>query len=53
MDLVFMIPFYATLAVDTKEEESEDIENMGKVVEILRLMRIFQILKLAWHYVGL
>lgn len=48
-----MIPFYATLAVDTKKEESEDIENMGKVVEILRLMRIFQILKLAWHYVGL
>ncbi|TFK14279.1 ubiquitin fusion degradation protein 1-like protein [Platysternon megacephalum] len=53
IDLVSIIPFYATLAVDTKEEESEDIENMGKVVQILRLMRIFRILKLARHSVGL
>ncbi|KAI6071803.1 Potassium voltage-gated channel subfamily S member 3 [Aix galericulata] len=49
IDFVSIIPFYATLAVDTKEEESEDIENMGKVVQILRLMRIFRILKLARH----
>uniref|UniRef100_A0A8C0J9E0 BTB domain-containing protein n=1 Tax=Chelonoidis abingdonii TaxID=106734 RepID=A0A8C0J9E0_CHEAB len=53
IDLVSIIPFYATLAVDTKKEESEDIENMGKVVQILRLMRIFRILKLARHSVGL
>lgn len=26
---------------------------MGKVVEILRLVRLFQILKVAWHYTGL
>lgn len=31
--LVFIIPFYATLAVDSKEEESKDIENMGMVVQ--------------------
>uniref|UniRef100_A0A8D0G9L9 Delayed-rectifier potassium channel regulatory subunit KCNS3 n=1 Tax=Sphenodon punctatus TaxID=8508 RepID=A0A8D0G9L9_SPHPU len=53
IDFVSIIPFYATLAVDTKEEENEDIENMGKVVQILRLMRIFRILKLARHSVGL
>ncbi|KAM6221675.1 delayed-rectifier potassium channel regulatory subunit KCNS3 [Rhynchocyon petersi] len=53
IDFVSIIPFYATLAVDTKKEESEDIENMGKVVQILRLMRIFRILKLARHSVGL
>lgn len=53
IDFVSIIPFYATLAVDTKEEESEDIENMGKVVQVLRLMRIFRILKLARHSVGL
>ncbi|KFU93170.1 Potassium voltage-gated channel subfamily S member 3 [Chaetura pelagica] len=53
IDFVSIIPFYATLAVDTKEEESEDLENMGKVVQILRLMRIFRILKLARHSVGL
>ncbi|NWX57838.1 KCNS3 protein, partial [Promerops cafer] len=53
IDFVSIIPFYATLAVDTKAGESEDIENMGKVVQILRLMRIFRILKLARHSVGL
>ncbi|KAG8124301.1 hypothetical protein E2320_019641 [Naja naja] len=53
IDFVSIVPFYATLAVDTKDEESEDIENMGKVVQILRLMRIFRILKLARHSVGL
>ncbi|XP_001362177.1 potassium voltage-gated channel subfamily S member 3 [Monodelphis domestica] len=53
IDFVSIIPFYATLAVDTKNEDSEDIENVGKVVQILRLMRIFRILKLARHSVGL
>ncbi|KAJ1149544.1 hypothetical protein NDU88_002351 [Pleurodeles waltl] len=53
IDFVSIIPFYATLAVDTKDEENEGIENMGKVVQILRLMRIFRILKLARHSVGL
>ena len=52
-DFIFIIPFYATLTVDTKEEESEDIENMGMVVQIFRLIRIFQILKLAQRSVGL
>ncbi|XP_016080273.1 PREDICTED: potassium voltage-gated channel subfamily S member 3 isoform X2 [Miniopterus natalensis] len=53
IDFVSIVPFYATLAVDTKDEESGDIENMGKVVQVLRLMRIFRILKLARHSVGL
>ncbi|XP_030054694.1 delayed-rectifier potassium channel regulatory subunit KCNS3 isoform X1 [Microcaecilia unicolor] len=53
IDFVSVIPFYATLVVVTKDEESEGIENMGKVVQILRLMRIFRILKLARHSVGL
>ncbi|XP_005997587.1 potassium voltage-gated channel subfamily S member 3a [Latimeria chalumnae] len=53
IDFVSVLPFYATLAIDTKNEESEDLENVGKVVQILRLMRIFRILKLARHSVGL
>ncbi|KAM4772363.1 delayed-rectifier potassium channel regulatory subunit KCNS3 [Rhinophrynus dorsalis] len=53
IDFVSIIPFYATLIVDTNEDENKDIENMGKVVQILRLMRIFRILKLARHSVGL
>lgn len=53
IDLVFIISFYDNLDLDTKVEECEDTENMGKVVEILRLARLFQILKVAWHYTGL
>ncbi|KPP75374.1 potassium voltage-gated channel subfamily S member 3-like [Scleropages formosus] len=56
IDFVSIVPFYATLAFETVDEESdenEDLENVGKVVQILRLMRIFRILKLARHSVGL
>ncbi|KAJ8290229.1 hypothetical protein GJAV_G00010270 [Gymnothorax javanicus] len=54
IDFVSIVPFYATLAFETvDEEENEDLENVGKVVQILRLMRIFRILKLARHSVGL
>ncbi|KAM8953902.1 delayed-rectifier potassium channel regulatory subunit KCNS3 [Pelodytes ibericus] len=54
IDFVSILPFYATLVVDTNDETNEGrLENMGKVVQILRLMRIFRILKLARHSVGL
>ncbi|XP_023690494.1 potassium voltage-gated channel subfamily S member 3a [Paramormyrops kingsleyae] len=56
IDFVSVVPFYATLAFDSVDEDSEenaDLENVGKVVQVLRLMRIFRILKLARHSVGL
>ncbi|KAM7367775.1 hypothetical protein PAMP_014052 [Pampus punctatissimus] len=57
IDVASILPFYATLALETADEESaeenEDIQNVGKVVQVLRLMRVLRILKLARHSIGL
>ncbi|XP_034555633.1 potassium voltage-gated channel subfamily S member 3-like [Notolabrus celidotus] len=57
IDVASILPFYATLALETGDEENaeenEDLENVGKVVQVLRLMRILRILKLARHSIGL
>ncbi|TNN76178.1 Potassium voltage-gated channel subfamily S member 3 [Liparis tanakae] len=57
IDVASILPFYATLALETADEEAaeenEDLENVGKVVQVLRLMRILRILKLARHSIGL
>ncbi|KAI9541003.1 hypothetical protein NQZ68_035290 [Dissostichus eleginoides] len=54
IDLMSIMPFYFTLACDLlAESENTDLENVGKVVQILRLMRVFRILKLARHSSGL
>ncbi|XP_071327410.1 delayed-rectifier potassium channel regulatory subunit KCNS3-like isoform X2 [Trachinotus anak] len=54
IDLMSVMPFYVTIACDIMDEgESTDLENVGKVVQILRLMRVFRILKLARHSAGL
>lgn len=54
IDVMSVMPFYVTIACHIKDEgESTDLENVGKVVQILRLMRVFRILKLARHSVGL
>lgn len=48
LDIVTSCPSFPFMPVGCRhqEEESEDIENMGKVVQILRLMRIFEFLSL-------
>ncbi|XP_070705642.1 delayed-rectifier potassium channel regulatory subunit KCNS3-like [Pempheris klunzingeri] len=57
IDVASILPFYATLALETADEEAaeenEDIQNVGKVVQVLRLMRVLRILKLARHSIGL
>ncbi|XP_061603041.1 potassium voltage-gated channel subfamily S member 3b [Cololabis saira] len=57
IDVASILPFYATLALETADEETaeenEDLENVGRVVQILRLMRVLRILKLARHSIGL
>ncbi|XP_037607485.1 potassium voltage-gated channel subfamily S member 3b [Sebastes umbrosus] len=57
IDIASILPFYATLALETADEEvaeeNEDLENVGKVVQVLRLMRVLRILKLARHSIGL
>ncbi|XP_029316841.1 potassium voltage-gated channel subfamily S member 3a [Cottoperca gobio] len=54
IDLMSIMPFYFTVACDIMADgENTDLENVGKVVQILRLMRVFRILKLARHSAGL
>ncbi|XP_060939292.1 potassium voltage-gated channel subfamily S member 3-like [Limanda limanda] len=54
IDFMTVMPFYVTLACDMMAEgDSTELENVGKVVQILRLMRVFRILKLARHSAGL
>ncbi|CAG5927935.1 unnamed protein product [Menidia menidia] len=57
IDVASILPFYATLALETADEdakeESEDLENVGRVVQVMRLMRVLRILKLARHSIGL
>ncbi|XP_068195378.1 potassium voltage-gated channel subfamily S member 3-like [Antennarius striatus] len=54
IDVMSIMPFYVTMACDIMNEgENTDLENVGKVVQILRLMRVFRILKLARHSAGL
>ncbi|KAK9533286.1 hypothetical protein VZT92_008414 [Zoarces viviparus] len=54
IDLLSIMPFYVTIACDIMDKgENPSLENVGKVVQILRLMRVFRILKLARHSAGL
>ncbi|XP_059834775.1 potassium voltage-gated channel subfamily S member 1 [Hypanus sabinus] len=53
IDIISVLPFYITLLVDLIFGRSMDLENLGKVIQILRLMRIFRVLKLARHSTGL
>ncbi|KAM3873530.1 potassium voltage-gated channel subfamily V member 1 [Diretmus argenteus] len=53
IDLLAILPFYVTLTVESLHGETTDLENMGRVVQILRLMRSFRLLKLGRHLTGL
>ncbi|KAJ3597779.1 hypothetical protein NHX12_001296 [Muraenolepis orangiensis] len=53
IDLVSILPFYLTLVIDLVAESSPALANLGRAAQVLRLMRIFRILKLARHSTGL
>ncbi|XP_057715950.1 potassium voltage-gated channel subfamily S member 3-like [Corythoichthys intestinalis] len=56
IDLMSIMPFYVTLAWDlgrVAEDDNSELENVGKVMQILKLMRLFRVLKLARHSAGL
>ncbi|XP_072425858.1 delayed-rectifier potassium channel regulatory subunit KCNS2-like [Chiloscyllium punctatum] len=53
IDLLSILPFYLTLLADLAMESSPALANLGRVVQVLRLMRIFRVLKLARHSTGL
>ncbi|XP_029597135.1 potassium voltage-gated channel subfamily V member 1-like [Salmo trutta] len=53
IDLLAILPFYVTLAVESLHGGSTELENMGRVVQVLRLMRFLRMLKLGRHSTGL
>ncbi|XP_077088711.1 delayed-rectifier potassium channel regulatory subunit KCNS2 isoform X1 [Siphateles boraxobius] len=53
IDLLSILPFYLTLVIDLVAESSPALANLGRVAQVLRLTRIFRILKLARHSTGL
>ncbi|XP_073488269.1 potassium voltage-gated channel subfamily V member 1 [Aquarana catesbeiana] len=53
IDIVAILPFYITLLVETWFGESTELENVGRIVQVLRLMRSLRMLKLGRHSTGL
>uniref|UniRef100_A0A672PIF6 Delayed-rectifier potassium channel regulatory subunit KCNS2 n=1 Tax=Sinocyclocheilus grahami TaxID=75366 RepID=A0A672PIF6_SINGR len=53
IDLVSILPFYLTLLMHLVAESGPALANLGRVAQVLRLMRVFRILKLARHSTGL
>ncbi|KAL2084530.1 hypothetical protein ACEWY4_020048 [Coilia grayii] len=53
IDLLAILPFYVTLAVENLHGGSTELENVGRVVQVLRLMRSLRMLKLGRHSTGL
>ncbi|MEE6512420.1 hypothetical protein FKM82_019386, partial [Ascaphus truei] len=53
IDIIAVLPFYVTLIVELLFGESTELENVGKIVQILRLMRSLRMLKLGRHSTGL
>lgn len=52
IDLLAVLPFYVTLAVESLHGGSTELENVGRVVQVLRLLRTLRMLKLGRHSTG-
>lgn len=52
IDLLAILPFYVTLVVESLHGGSTELENMGRVVQVLRLLRSLRMLKLGRHSTG-
>ncbi|XP_033011655.1 potassium voltage-gated channel subfamily V member 1 [Lacerta agilis] len=55
IDLLAILPFYITLVVESLRgrHSSQELENMGRIVQVLRLLRGLRMLKLGRHSTGL
>ncbi|XP_043923033.1 potassium voltage-gated channel subfamily V member 1 [Protopterus annectens] len=53
IDILAILPFYITLMMENLYGESTELENVGRVVQSLRLMRSLRMLKLGRHSTGL
>ena len=52
IDLLAIIPFYATLVLD-KMEDIQILGRAGKIIRLVRVLRILRIFKLVRHFAGL
>lgn len=54
IDLLAILPFYITLLVESLcgGESSQELENVGRIVQVLRLLRALRMLKLGRHSTG-
>uniref|UniRef100_A0A8C1YBK4 Delayed-rectifier potassium channel regulatory subunit KCNS1 n=1 Tax=Cyprinus carpio TaxID=7962 RepID=A0A8C1YBK4_CYPCA len=53
IDIISVMPIYITVFFDLLIGSESELDNLGKLVQVLRLMRIFRVLKLARHSTGL
>ncbi|KAM9102271.1 potassium voltage-gated channel subfamily V member 1 [Sarcophilus harrisii] len=55
IDLLAILPFYITLLVESlsESETTQELENVGRIVQVLRLLRALRMLKLGRHSTGL
>ncbi|KAK2889043.1 hypothetical protein Q8A67_014418 [Cirrhinus molitorella] len=53
IDIISVMPIYITIFFDLLVGSESELDNLGKLVQVLRLMRIFRVLKLARHSTGL
>ncbi|XP_062936201.1 potassium voltage-gated channel subfamily V member 1 [Cynocephalus volans] len=55
IDLLAILPFYITLLVESLSESktTQELENVGRIVQVLRLLRALRMLKLGRHSTGL
>ncbi|XP_032771068.1 LOW QUALITY PROTEIN: potassium voltage-gated channel subfamily V member 1 [Rattus rattus] len=55
IDLLAILPFYITLLVESLSgsHTTQELENVGRLVQVLRLLRALRMLKLGRHSTGL
>ncbi|XP_076003422.1 delayed-rectifier potassium channel regulatory subunit KCNS2 [Genypterus blacodes] len=53
IDMVTVVPIYITLLFDLIMGANSDLGNLGRLIQVFRLMRIFRVLMLARHSTGL
>lgn len=55
IDLLAILPFYITLLVESLSgsQTTQELENVGRIVQVLRLLRALRMLKLGRHSTGI
>uniref|UniRef100_A0A3Q1JDA2 Potassium voltage-gated channel modifier subfamily G member 3 n=1 Tax=Anabas testudineus TaxID=64144 RepID=A0A3Q1JDA2_ANATE len=53
IDLLAITPYYISVAVTTLTGENSQLQRAGVTLRVLRMMRIFWVIKLARHFLGL